>query len=204
MITSRYKPAFNAAFDPLARLLVALKVSPSAVTLAGLALVFACCAFLLRTRQIIPFSFMVTAASLFDALDGAVARRGVRTSAFGSYLDAMCDRYGEVAVLLSVAVVTGYWIGTGLLLSGSLLVSYAKARAAMETSVSNQEWPDFMERMERDVIYIVGLWQSQIIPWRPFGRDVFWWTLTILAVLVHVTVVQRIFRARRFILQRAR
>jgi CDP-diacylglycerol--glycerol-3-phosphate 3-phosphatidyltransferase/archaetidylinositol phosphate synthase len=88
-------------------------------------------------------------------------------------------------------------------LVGSLLVSYAKARAAMEVSVSNQEWPDLMERAERGTLFLGGLLAGRLIPWEPFGRDLFWWTLVLLTVLVHLTVVQRVLRARRLIRARA-
>ena len=105
-------------------------------------------------------------------------------------------------VVISVAWVTGYWLLSGVGLVGALLVSYAKARAAMEVPVTNQEWPDLMERGERDVIYIVGLLASRLTAWTPVGHDLFWWTLVLLAVLIHATVLQRVLRARRLILLR--
>ena len=83
-------------------------------------------------------------------------------------------------------------------------MSYAKARAAMEVSVSNDEWPDLMERTERDVLFVIGLAAGALMPWRPLGRDLFWWTLVLLAILIHGTVAQRVLRARRFIDARSR
>ena len=50
---------------------------------------------------------------------------------------------------------------------------------------------------------IVGFAASRLVSWRPLGHDLFWWTLVLLAVLVHLTVVQRVRRARRFIQARA-
>ena len=138
-------------------------------------------------------------ASLLDALDGAVARVSGRVTKFGSYLDAVCDRVAEALVILSVAVVTGYWVLSSAVLAGAFLVSYTKARAAMEVPIANLEWPDLMERAERGVVYIVGLGLKPLIPWRPFGRDLFWWTLVVLTVLVYATVLQRVLRAKRLI-----
>jgi len=176
-----------------------LGIGPSAITLLGLGLVAASCLFLLVTRQLLVFCVLVTSACLFDALDGAVARVGGRVTRFGAYLDAVCDRYAEGVVVVSVAVVTGYWALSTIVLVGAMLVSYAKARAAMEAPVSNLEWPDLMERTERDVLYIAGLAASQLLPWRPGGHDLFWWTLVLLSVLVHGTVLQRVLRARGII-----
>ena len=156
-----------------------------------------------RTRAVLPFCIAIGAVGCLDGLDGAVARTAGRATKFGAYLDAMVDRYVEAIVVMTVASVTGYWMLSMLVLVGALLESYAKARAAMEVSVSNQEWPDRMERAERDVLFIVGLAASALIRWQPLGRDLFWWTLIVLAILSHLTVVQRILRARQFIRERA-
>lgn len=199
MLTTRYKTALDRFFERPAGWVVRLGLGPSAVTLGGLVLVAASCAFLVVTRQIVVFCVLVTLASVLDALDGAVARVSGRVTKFGSYLDAVCDRAGEALVILCVAVVTGYWVLSGAVLVGALLVSYTKARAAMEVPVANLEWPDLMERTERGVVYIVGLLLSCLLPWRPFGRDLFWWTLVVLVALVYATVLQRMLRAKRLI-----
>jgi phosphatidylglycerophosphate synthase len=115
----------------------------------------------------------------------------------------MCDRAVEIMVALAVAKVTGHWFLMSLTLSGALMVSYAKARAAMEAPVTNLEWPDLMERAERSVGILVGLAASVLVPWRPLGRDLFWWTLVVVAALTYVTVAQRVLRARQFIAQRS-
>jgi len=114
----------------------------------------------------------------------------------------MADRYAEAAVALTVAWVTGYWWLVSLMLVGALLVSYAKARASLEVPVKNTEWPDVMERVERDLLFIGGLALSVVVPRTVGGHDLFWWTLVVLAIATHLTVVQRIWRARRFIHQR--
>jgi phosphatidylglycerophosphate synthase len=202
MLTTRYKHVLNRALEPLAAQIARSGMSPSAITLAGPILGLLACLFLLRTQAVLPFCVAMTAVGCLDGLDGAVARASGRVTRFGAYLDAICDRYVEAMAVLAVAYVTGYWVLSMAVLVGALLVSYAKARAAMEVSVSNQEWPDLMERTERSLLFIAGLAASALIPWRPLGRDLFWWTLVVLALLIHVTVVQRVLRARRFILER--
>ena len=200
MLTTRYKAAFNRAAEPLAAVLVKLGATPSGLTVAGLILVFASCAFLLLTHRLLAFCALAILTSLFDMLDGAVARSSGRVTKFGSYLDAVCDRYAEAAVVISVAVVTGYWVLSSVVLAGALIISYTKARAAMEAAVSNTEWPDLMERMERGVLFLVGLAASQLWPMRrPLGHDLFWWTLVVLAILIHATALQRMLRAKALI-----
>ena len=202
MVTSRYKDRLNRALDPLGAAVARLQIAPSAITLAGpilgslVALVF------VRTRQVLPFCGAIALVGCLDALDGAVARASGRVTKFGAYLDAVCDRYFEAIGVLAAAYVTGYWVLSLIVITGALLVSYAKARAAMEVAVSNLEWPDLMGRTERDVLFLIGLVASALVDWRPLGRDLFWWTLLVLAVLIHGTVLQRILRARGYILRR--
>ena len=199
MLASRYKSVVNRTLEPVARFLARLGFHPSTLTLAGLIGGALVCIWFVRTKAILPFCVLISAVGCFDVLDGTLARVSGRVTRFGAYLDAVCDRYFEALVAGSVASVTGYWVLTMVVLVGSLLVSYTKARAAMEVPVSNEEWPDLMERTERDVFFIVGLAASRLIDWRPFGHDLFWWILVILAILIHLTVIQRILRARRFI-----
>lgn len=199
MASARYKQLVARLLDPLAHWLSDRGVSPSMLTLIGLGLIGASCLFALLTRRLLVFCGLVAAAGLFDVLDGAVARAGGRVTKFGAYLDAVCDRYVEAAVVLTVAAVTGYWLLSAVTIIGALLTSYAKARAAMEVPVANTEWPDVMERGERSTVFGIGLVASQLVAWRPGGHDLYWWTLVLLGVLTHATVIQRVLRARRVI-----
>ena len=203
MLTTRYKPVLNRFLEPLAAFLARRGVAPSTITLACPFLASLVCLWFVQIRAVVPFCAAMAAVGSLDGLDGAVARAGGRATKFGAYLDALCDRYVEAMVALSVAFVTGYWVLTMIVLVGSLLVSYAKARTAMEVAVSNQEWPDLMERTERGALFLVGLAAGTVISWKPMNHDLFWWTLCLLAVLTHATVVQRMLRARRFIEERA-
>ena len=204
MLATRYKQVFNRVLEPVAAALARFGISPNALTLTCPVLASVVCLVFVRTGTVLPFCVAIAAVGCLDALDGAVARASGRVTRLGAYLDAMADRYVEAIVVLSVAQVTGYWVLSMIVLAGALLVSYAKARAAMEVAISNLKWPDLMERLERDVLFIVGFLLSATVPWKPLGRDLFWWTLLLLAVLIHITVLQRILRARRYILTRGR
>lgn len=199
MLTTRYRPAIDRALRPVATAIAQAGIAPSVLTVAAPILGAIVCWWFIQTRDVLPFCVVMTAVACLDGLDGAVARAANRSTKFGAYLDAMADRYVEAMVVVSAAIVTGYWVLSMLVLSGVLLVSYAKARAAMEVPVSNHEWPDLMERTERDVVFIVGLAASALWPGQWLGRDLFWWTLVLLAILTHLTVLQRVLRARRLI-----
>ena len=59
-------------------------------------------------------------------------------------------------MLAAIAWVHDAWPAALLVVSGSFLTSYNKARAAMEIAIDNADWPDLFERLER-VIFIVAL-----------------------------------------------
>lgn len=199
MVSSRHKNSVDRWLAPIGLALARTGITPSGLTLTIPVLGTAACVWFYDSRQTLLFCLLITAIGACDALDGVLARVTNRVTKFGGYLDAVCDRYFEAIVVLTVAAVTGYWALSMIFLAGALLVSYAKARAAMEVTISNLEWPDLMERVERNVVFILGLALSALVDWTPLGWDLFWWTLVMLVVLVHMTVLQRILRARRFI-----
>jgi CDP-diacylglycerol---glycerol-3-phosphate 3-phosphatidyltransferase len=127
---------------------------------------------------------LLLVASGFDMLDGAVARATGTVTKFGGFLDSTIDRYSESAVYGGVLV---YLLGTqdfriGSLLvfgatAGSLLISYARARAeaaGFKASVG------LLARPERVLILAVGLLTGYVVP-----------ALWILAIGTHLTVVTR-------------
>ena len=199
MATSKYKAQFNAWFDPTGRFLASCHIAPNTLTLLGLIFTLASCAYLIWTENVLVFCVLIFVCALFDGLDGAVARASGRVTKFGSYLDAMCDRYMETSVVLAVAYVTGFWLPSVLIVIGIMNTSYAKARAAMEVPVTNLEWPDLLEKGERGLIYWLGLILSELIGRPIFGYDLFYWVLWALVIGVHFTVIQRMMRAKKYI-----
>lgn len=103
-------------------------------------------------------------ASLGDALDGLVARRGNTVSVAGALLDASGDRYQEFFFLGGLAVYlresTFGLVVTLLALSGSFMVSYSSAKAeALGVPVP----PGVMRRPERAVCMCAAT--TLMTPW---------------------------------------
>jgi CDP-diacylglycerol---glycerol-3-phosphate 3-phosphatidyltransferase len=127
---------------------------------------------------------MMLLAGLCDLLDGPVARRQGRVSLFGAFLDSILDRYADLILFLGLLVYYshvnrfGYAILAGAAMAGSVMVSYAKARA--ESLVPTSE-VGFWERPERLVLMILGALTNRM--------DVVLW---ILAVGPNITVIHRI------------
>lgn len=196
MIDSTNRAFSDRVWNALATPLVVIGLRPNQVTVAGLLLVLANCgAYGLWHRDPFWFGLGLAISFAFDGLDGAVARRTGRSSKFGGYLDAVIDRYQEVAVFFAIAAVTGWWALCFLALCGSLLTSYNKARTALEIPIDNKNWPDLMERLERIVVLCGGLILDRFvpIPWLP---GTLYLALLAIAVLSNVTALQRFWRAR--------
>jgi CDP-diacylglycerol--glycerol-3-phosphate 3-phosphatidyltransferase len=127
---------------------------------------------------------MMLLAGLCDLLDGPVARRQGRVSLFGAFLDSILDRYADLILFLGLLVYYshvnrfGYAMLAGAAMAGSVMVSYAKARA--ESLVPTSE-VGFWERPERLVLMILGALTNRM--------DVVLW---ILAIGPNITVIHRI------------
>ena len=171
-------------------LVLSTGVSPNQITIIGLVLVCFNCGLFVWSANTLWFGSGLIAALLFDSLDGIVARAQGASSKFGGYLDAVIDRYQEVAVYLSIGLVTGLWIPVFLVMTGSFLTSYNKARVALEIPTDNKEWPDLLERPTRLFILCVGLIGAPILDW--FLPMALW----MLVVMTHFTALQRFTRAR--------
>ncbi len=123
-----------------------------------------------------------------DALDGVVARQFHQATAFGGFVDSVLDRYADAAVI--TGIILGGFVNTivGILaLVGSLLVSYARARA--EAAGTKMESIGIAERAERIIILAAATFAT--FAWS-IALDI---GLIIIAILAHLTVVQRILYA---------
>ncbi len=185
-------PLWERAARPLARFFTA-----NQVTCMGLLLSVALCLAYCVWKSSFWFGIGLALAFCADSLDGAVARLRNEQSRFGGYLDAMADRYQELAVMLAIAWADNLWPQALLVLSGSYLTSYAKARTAVEMPIDNASWPDLFERQER-VIYICILLvlHGMVGGALPGAINVLPAGLWLLAAIVHATAIQRFFRAK--------
>ncbi|MFT3671386.1 CDP-alcohol phosphatidyltransferase family protein [Aestuariivirga sp.] len=196
MIDGLFKRHIDPLWEGLARP-VARVMTANQVTLAGLLLVALLSLAFVYHGSTLWFGITLLFAFSADSLDGAVARLRGESSHFGGYLDAMVDRYQELFVLAAVAQTTGHWAAAFAVLSGAYLTSYAKARTAIEMPVSNTDWPDLFERQERIIflcllLIVNGVAGARIDPYVDFMGAGLW----LMAVLCHVTALQRFWRAR--------
>lgn len=157
--------------NPIVRLLIRMGVTPNMVTTIGFlgnlaaAIVVGYAAYSslhspMRWGLITLGGSLIIGFSLFDMLDGQVARLGNRISKFGAFYDSVLDRYCEFVTVGAVAYLMlcrGWDVAallTFLALMGSLLVSYTRARGEGLGVVCKI---GFMQRPERVVLTALSL-----------------------------------------------
>jgi len=200
MLDGLSKHLIDPIWEVIATPFVKLKFTPNQVTMLGLILVVLVVLAFLWHGSTLVFGLTLAVAFAFDSLDGAVARRRGMQSKFGGYLDAIIDRYQELIVFIALGYFTGQGLLAMLAFSGGVFTSYAKARTAIEAPVSNENWPDLFERLER-VIFLCALLLLDGAVACIWGRSA--WILIaglgLYAALAHATALQRTLRAGRFL-----
>ena len=203
LVIGRIKEQFKRVFSPVARVVAKSRVPPNALTLLG-PVVATLAAWMYVQQQLGLALILLLLSGFVDALDGAVARATGKTSVFGGVLDSICDRYSDAIVLFGV--ILGGWVSTiwGIIaIVGSLLVSYARARA--EAAGVTQLGIGIAERPERLIILmVVTLMQYLTILGILFAPPIFYgldnwiaYGVVLIAILAHITVVQRTIAAYR-------
>lgn len=183
--TDWLRQAFRAPVNAAARGAIRLRLSPNAITILGFLLSLIPAALAAQGKfQLAGLLYLLVTP--LDALDGAVARMAGQVSKIGGLLDSTLDRYGEAILLGAIAyrmTVTGNNLAVVLAfasLFGSVMVSYIRARSEA-LGVENKV--GIMTRVERIAVVALGLLIVQVVP-----------MLWVLAVLSHITVLQRVWR----------
>jgi CDP-diacylglycerol---glycerol-3-phosphate 3-phosphatidyltransferase len=196
ILSSRVKQSGRALLAPIVRLAMALGLTPNTVTVIGLGITIVA-SVLVGFGWLLVGAAILTAGSLLDAVDGALARAQGGVTAFGGFLDSTLDRSGEAIVYIGI----GAWalttlddptwpvIAAMIAMGGSFLVSYAHARAQ---GIGLAADVGLAPRTERLVFVIIGIALAGIgfVPGL-IGA------LVILATLTVATVIQRIWHVWR-------
>jgi CDP-diacylglycerol---glycerol-3-phosphate 3-phosphatidyltransferase len=155
-------------FGPVARTAIRLEISPDVFTWASLVLQLAA-AFLVAAGWFGVGACVLVAGAMCDALDGAVARgRGIASDA-GEVLDAVIDRWAEMALFFGYAwyyrtIWWGFILAVGAC-AGAVMVSYTRAKAE---AYGIDAAMGLMQRHERAAwLAVATLGASMWEAWRP-------------------------------------
>jgi CDP-diacylglycerol--glycerol-3-phosphate 3-phosphatidyltransferase len=169
---------FGAIIDRIVRWLALSRIHPNVLTFIGLlinigaAWLFALGGFAPQgsdpqawaSRCFLWAGVVVICAGLFDMVDGRVARATQQVTRFGGFFDSVIDRFFYIVL-------------TAIVMTGSVMVSYTRARAENVIPTCKV---GFLERPERVVLIILGALANRMAP-----------VLWVIAVLSNLTVVHR-------------
>ena len=137
-LTGDLEKPFYAAVNPLVERLIRAGVRPNTITTVGTGLVLVS-AIVYATGHIRIGGLLLLLSGVADTLDGQVARGGAMVTRFGAFYDSTLDRVGDGATFIGIGAFlltapdVAYRIPAVILcmvaILGSLLVSYARARA---------------------------------------------------------------------------
>jgi CDP-diacylglycerol--glycerol-3-phosphate 3-phosphatidyltransferase len=124
-------------------------------------------------------------ASMFDFIDGKVAKETGLSSAFGAFWDSVIDRFSDLALAVGLICLYAslgridYVLIASLTTVFATMTSYTRARAE---SLIKKCKVGFMERPERTVLFMIGAFTNRM-------AAVLW----IVGVLSVVTVIDRCY-----------
>lgn len=197
MLGIHARPQINRVVDPIARRMVAMGITPDALTIVGTIGVSAGALVFYPRGRFFVGTLVITAFVFSDLMDGAVARARGTSGPWGAFLDSTLDRVGDGAVFGALAL---WYAGDGnnttlcavalYDLVAGVVTSYSKARAESLGMTANV---GIAERSERLIAVLVLTGFSGIFG-LPVLRAIALWGL---AAATTITVIQRIVEVRR-------
>lgn len=175
-------------------ILARTKITPDQMTLLGF-LVNCTVAYFISDGRLgyLMAGILIWIAGFFDALDGSIARITGRVTIFGNFFDSVIDRYSDSVIYLGILArflrsgETGYAILSVVAMIGSFAVSYTRAKAE---SLDLECEVGIMPRTMRIAVLGAGFCIGQVF-----------WGLLAIAVLSHLTALQRVLYVRKALLK---
>ena len=159
MLGDKVRPLIQPFTAGVGRAMARIGLTPNSVTLIALAWTFVSVWLVVIGHRTMAGIVMIPAWFL-DVFDGALARATGRVTAWGGFLDSVCDRVGDGALLAAMASLGWRYHKVGFLVAGlvamivTLLVPYARAKAeALGYKVASGPG----ERPERAILISAGL-----------------------------------------------
>nr|WP_112124395.1 archaetidylinositol phosphate synthase [Methanosphaera sp. BMS] len=183
MLNDKLRPKTNKITGEIGQ---KIDIDPNIVTIIGLLIsIFA--GVLYASGNLGAGALFIIISGFCDVIDGAIARSHNRRTKFGGFLDSVCDRFADAAIIIGI-IYSGYVdpVLGALAIHASLTVSYIRSRAESEGLNCTV---GIAERAERLLIIIVGSFIAAILGG---SHNVMAITIGLLTVLSYITVFQRV------------
>jgi len=174
--------------DPIAKLLARTRITPNQISFTSFGLaVLSFLSFIYNWN--IAAGLLAQLSSIIDGVDGSLARLKGMSSDFGGFLDSILDRYADILIILGLTmwaasneVYPYIWLAGFLAITGTIGVSYSRARVSAE--LQHHFDRGFLSLASRDIrLFIVMI--GAII-----GQGYF--CLIVIATLTHLIIISRL------------
>ncbi|QLG47813.1 CDP-alcohol phosphatidyltransferase family protein [Natrinema halophilum] len=197
MTLDRFRPYISRFLDPFVTGFDRVGLTPNGVSVIAFGMaILAAVAFALGGRGD-PVWYAVAAALVFlngwlDIVDGALAREQNVASAGGDLLDHVLDRYADIVVIAGLAAgLEDYLLGF-VAVTGVVMTSYLGTQA--QAVGLDRVYGGLVGRADRlAIIGIVGFVAYPLAGTTFGGFTIVGWVLIFLAVVGHVTALQRFY-----------
>lgn len=186
MISQKIGQGAEVLLRGIVKTLIFVRINPNHLTILGFVMSILT-AYAFSRGRFTAAGVILIVAGLFDMVDGIVARMTHKETPFGAFFDSVMDRYSDLIMYLGLIIWYGhedrmtYVILVGVVMMGSVMTSYTRARAE---SLIPQCKVGFLERPERIVLLIIGSFY--------YMEPVVW----VIAILSNWTVVHRMLYTR--------
>ncbi|ELZ03622.1 CDP-alcohol phosphatidyltransferase family protein [Natrialba aegyptia] len=196
MTLDRFRPYVSRFLDPFVTGFDRVGMTPNGVSVLAFGMaVLAAGAFFLGGRAD-PVWYLVAAVLVFvngwlDIVDGALAREQEVASAGGDLLDHVLDRYADIVIIGGLAAGIGNYLLGFLAVTGVVMTSYLGTQA--QAVGLDRVYGGLVGRADRlAIIGVVGVLAFPV-PGDLGGLTLVGWLLVFLAVVGHLTALQRFF-----------
>ncbi|MFT4891902.1 MAG: archaetidylinositol phosphate synthase [Halobacteriales archaeon] len=199
MTLDQFRPVANRALEPWVNVSDRLGLTPNAVSVVAFVVaVGAAIAYYLGGDAPLWYLLASTLVALngwLDLLDGALARRQDVDSRAGDLLDHVLDRYADIVIVAGLAAgIDRFGLGLAAV-TGVLMTSYLGTQS--QAVGLDRAYGGLVGRADRlAIIGIVG-YVAVVVRDTFLGLGPIGWVLVFLAVVGHLTAVQRFLGAWR-------
>ena len=199
MTLDTLRPVAERLLDPFVAGAKRLGLTPDAVSvLALLTAIGAGVAFALAAELRLLYllgAVLVLWNGIFDLLDGALARELDSQSDAGDLLDHVLDRYADILIISGLAAGVGQYALGLAAITGVLMTSYLGTQA--QAVGLDRVYGGLLGRADRLALIGVVATVAVVIDATVLGLTPVGWLLVILAVVGHLTALQRFYYAMR-------
>jgi CDP-diacylglycerol---glycerol-3-phosphate 3-phosphatidyltransferase len=194
------RDAVSKAIRPLGAGLARAGVTPNTITVIGTLGVVAGALVFFTQGWWFTGTMVIWAFVMLDVLDGAVARAGGTSSAFGGVLDSTCDRIADAAIFGALAWYFARHDQRWLLLAALLclvlgtVTSYIRARAEAAGLTATV---GIAERAERLIVVLVGTGLSGEHLRVPYVHAIALWLLVAASAITVGQRLETVYRQSR-------